>query len=57
MGRGLKAQLKYADRSGAKYTVVIGDDELGKGVVTLRDMINSSQKEIRIDEIENEINR
>ena len=54
-GRGLKAQLKYADRSGAKYTVVIGDDELDKGVVTLRDMINSTQKEIRIDEIEKEI--
>ena len=57
MGRGLKAQLKYADRSGAGYTVVIGDDELDKGVVTLRDMINSTQKEIRIDEIDEEIHR
>ena len=57
MGRGLKAQLKYADRSGAGYTVVIGDDELDKGVVTLRDMTNSTQKEIRIDEIDKEIHR
>ena len=57
MGRGLKAQLKYADRSGAGYTVVIGDDELDKGVVTLRDMKNSTQKEIRIDEIDEEIHR
>ena len=57
MGRGLKAQLKYADRSGAGYTVVIGDDELDRGVVTLRDMKNSTQKEIRIDEIDEEIHR
>ena len=57
MGRGLKAQLKYADRSDARYTVVIGDDELEKGVVTLRDMDNSTQKEISIDKIEEEIHR
>ena len=57
MGRGLKAQLKYADRSDARYTVVIGDDELEKGVVTLRDMDNSTQKEIAIDKIEEEIHR
>ncbi len=57
MGRGLKAQLKYADRSGASYTVVIGEDELDKGVVTLRDMVNSSQKEIRIESLEEEINK
>ena len=57
MGRGLKAQLKYADRSDARYTVVIGDDELEKGVVTLRDMDNSTQKEIAIDKIVEEIGR
>ena len=57
MGRGLKAQLKYADRSDARYTVVIGDDELDKGVVTLRDMVNSSQKEIRLDSLEEEISK
>jgi len=50
-GRGLKAQFKYADRSGAAYTVVIGDDELSRGCVSLRDMKNSSQKEVKIDEI------
>ena len=57
MGRGLKAQLKYADRSDARFTAVIGDDELDKGVVTLRDMVNSSQKEIRIEAIDEEIHR
>ena len=57
MGRGLKAQLKYADRSDARFCVVIGDDELEKGVVTLRDMNNSIQKEIAIDKIVEEIGR
>ena len=56
-GRGLKAQLKYADRSGAKYCVVIGDDELDRGVCQLRDMASSTQKEIAIDSIDQEIDR
>ena len=53
--RGLKNQFKYADRLGASYVVVIGDDELAKGVVSLRDMKNSSQKEIEIDKLSEEI--
>lgn len=55
MDRGLKAQLKYADRLGAKYSIVIGDEELDKGVVTLRDMINSSQKEVKLKDLDKEI--
>lgn len=50
-GRGLKAQFKYADRSGADYTIVIGDDEIAKGVVSLRDMNKSSQEEIAMDKL------
>ena len=46
MERGLKAQFKYADRIGTRYVVVIGEDELAKGVVSLRDMANSSQEEV-----------
>lgn len=45
-GRGLKAQLKYADRLGASWCVVIGDDELAKGAVQLRNMKESSQEEL-----------
>jgi histidyl-tRNA synthetase len=55
MGRNLKAQLKYADRSEASYTMIIGEDELKKGVVTLRNMKESTQKEIKLEEIEAEI--
>ena len=51
MDRGLKAQFKYADRIGARYVAVIGDDELAKGVVSLRDMEKSSQKEVPVDKV------
>ena len=50
MERGLKAQFKYADRIGARYVVVIGDNELEKGVVSLRDMEKSTQTEVSPEE-------
>lgn len=55
MERGLKAQLKYADRSGAAYAVVIGDDELDRGEVALRDMKNSTQRDVKIESLYEEI--
>ena len=50
--RGLKAQLRHADRIDAAYSVLIGQDELDRGVVTLRDMNNSSQTEVAPGELE-----
>jgi histidyl-tRNA synthetase len=35
-GRSLKAQLKQADRSGARYALIVGPDELERGLVTVR---------------------
>ncbi len=49
--RSLKAQLKYADRLGASYCAVIGDNELEKGIAQLRDMKNSSQEEVKLEDI------
>ncbi len=49
MDRGVKAQMKYADRTGAKYVVVIGDDEIAKGVVQVKRMSDSSVGECAID--------
>ena len=37
-GRSMKAQMKVADRSGAPYAVIIGEDELAAREVTLRDL-------------------
>lgn len=49
--RSMKAQFKYAGKAGAKNVVVIGGDELEKGVVKLRDMENSVEAEVARDKI------
>ncbi len=57
LARNLKGQFKYADRLNAKYTLVIGENELNKGVVSLKDMAKSQQREIKIEDIYTEITR
>lgn len=49
MDRGIKAQMKYADKRGAKYVVVLGDDELKSGVVNVKCMADSTVRECGID--------
>lgn len=56
MSRSLKAQMKYADKIGAKYTVVMGDDEIKNGKVNLKNMTSGEQKEIEISDLKNIIN-
>lgn len=51
LARNLKGQLKYADRLGARYTVVIGDNELDSGTLILKDMANSVQETVAIEKI------
>ena len=53
--RNVKGQFKYADRIGADYTIVIGNDELAGGKVSLKKMATSEQKLIAIDDIIKEI--
>lgn len=38
MDRSVKAQMKYADKTGARFSVVLGDDELSDGFANLKDM-------------------
>jgi histidyl-tRNA synthetase len=47
-GRSAKGQFRQADRSGASWTVVIGDDELATGVAKLRDMGTGKEWEVPI---------
>ena len=49
VGRSLKAQMKYANKLGAKYTLIIGDSEIDAGVAQLRDMESGEQKEVALD--------
>lgn len=51
MGRGIKAQFKYADKIGAKYVAVIGSNELEQGVVKLKNMTDGSEREMTFDQI------
>ena len=57
LARNIKGQFKYADRLNARYTLVIGDNELEKGVVSLKDMVKSEQREIKIEDIYKEITK
>jgi len=49
--KGLKAQMKRANRLDAAYVVIVGDDELQKGAVILRDMQTKAQREIPLDRL------
>lgn len=51
MDRSVKAQMKYANKIGAKKTVVIGSDELEKGVARVKDMATGEQTEVALSDI------
>ena len=44
--RSLKAQMRQANKRCAKYVSIIGEDELEKGIITIRNMSNGEQREI-----------
>ncbi|MBR6513705.1 MAG: histidine--tRNA ligase [Clostridia bacterium] len=46
VARSLKAQMKYADKINAKYTLIIGDNEIESGKAILKNMQESSQVEV-----------
>ncbi len=48
-GRSLRAQMKYADKTGAKYNVVIGDNEVEQKQAVLKDMATGDTNEINLD--------
>jgi len=51
MGRGLRAQMKYADKLGAEYTVVLGENEIKSGVCELKNMKTGEKTEINAEKI------
>ncbi|MDD6084670.1 MAG: histidine--tRNA ligase [Oscillospiraceae bacterium] len=50
MERGLKAQMKYADKKGAAFTMVLGENELNSGTAKLKNMQTGEQTEISIED-------
>ena len=57
LGRNIKGQFKYADRIGAKYTVVIGDNELDEGAVSIKEMATSEQRKVKLDDLAEELTK
>ena len=51
LDRSFKAQMKYADKVAAKYLVVIGDDELQKGVVNVKEMQSGKESQVELKEL------
>lgn len=49
--KSLKSQLKRADKLGVKYTIIIGDEELRRGKVKVRDMKQSTEEEMDLENV------
>jgi len=57
LGRSLKSQMKTADKAQARYAVILGEDELTRQVVILRDLALGEQLEVPLAEVENDLIR
>lgn len=51
LGKSLKAQLKAADRLGAKYVYIIGEEEMKQGKGTLKNMATSQQQAVEFEKL------
>ena len=47
----LEKQLKYANKKGIPYALVIGQDELDQGVVNLKNLVTREQKSLPLDKV------
>jgi len=54
---GLKAQMKHADRLKANKVLIIGDDELNKGMGVVRDMSTKEQVDVPFDALVDELEK
>ena len=55
MGRNLRNQLKHANRINARYSIILGDEELAREIAIFRDMDSGEQTEVDLDWMENYI--
>ena len=49
--KGMKQKMKYADKLGVPYVIVIGSDEVSNKVVTLKNMVTGEQEVVQIDSL------
>ena len=50
IGRKLMPQMKYANKIKAKFSMVLGDDEIDSGKAKLKNMLSGTEKEVPLDE-------
>ena len=55
MERSVKAQFKYADKTGARYVAVLGERELAEGAAEVKDMSSSSSERVKLEDLANYI--
>ena len=55
MERNIKGQFKFANKINVRYTVVIGDNELETETVSVKNMADSSQKQVKFDDLVKEL--
>lgn len=47
----MKSQMRLADKMKSRYVIILGEEELGKGVVTIKNMQNGDQQQISIKDV------
>lgn len=55
MGRGMKGQMKDADRSGARWAAIVGPEELAAGEVMLKNLTSGEQTRVSLDDLERRV--
>ena len=54
-GRSMKAQMKQAGKAGARFALILGEDEIKENAVMLKDMEKSQQQKVSLDEVIDQI--
>lgn len=55
LNKSLKGALRYANDAAAKYVLILGEDELKKNIITLKDMSSGEQKELALQNLIKEL--
>lgn len=54
-GGSMKSQMRLANKLGARYVMILGEDEIKKNTITLKNMQSGAQKEINLGKIKKEL--
>ena len=55
IGRSLKGQMRHAGRSGARFVILVGQDELSQGKCRLRDMAQGEERLVDLSSVAEEV--